>query len=98
MVAVREAVMGDYAAVAERFDACVMCGLCAAVCGARIQPQRVGLYLRRLHAAFYPKKASQLIERIDEIASGKFNKAWEHVMQLDETQTQGDVVQEEMLK
>lgn len=98
MVAVREAVNGDYAAVAERFDACVMCGLCAVVCGSGIQPQRVGMYLRRLQGAFYPKKATQLLERIDEIASGKFNKEWENVMQSNDTQFQEDVVQEEILK
>ncbi len=81
MAGVREMLTGDLAVVAERFTTCVMCGLCAAVCDAGIRPHRMGLYARRLAGAFHPKKPVQLLNRIEEIASDKFNAAWDRVMQ-----------------
>ncbi len=84
MVAVREAIVGDLSAVAERFTSCVMCGLCAAVCETKIRPHRMGLYARRLTGAFYPKEASDLVNRIEEIHSGRFDPEWARVMQPDD--------------
>ncbi|MFQ5587585.1 MAG: 4Fe-4S dicluster domain-containing protein [Nitrospiria bacterium] len=82
MVGVREMLIGDLAAVAERFTSCVMCGLCAAVCESRVRPHRVGLYARRLHGAFYPKAPAQLIDRIEEISAGRYQPEWGDAMQM----------------
>lgn len=84
MAGVRDAINGDLAAVAERFTTCVMCGICAAVCESRIRPHRMGLYARRLTAAFYPKEASDLVNRIEEIRSGRFEAEWAEIMQSDD--------------
>lgn len=83
MGGVRGAINGELASVAEKFTACVMCGLCAAVCEVQIRPHRVGMYARRLTGAFYPKQATDLMDRISEIEHGKFQAEWEAVMAAD---------------
>ncbi|MFQ5781260.1 MAG: 2Fe-2S iron-sulfur cluster-binding protein [Nitrospiria bacterium] len=80
MGGVRAAVNGDLEAVAEKFISCVMCGLCAMVCDVRIRPHRVGTYARRLSGAFYPKEATHLLKRIDEIGSGRYDEEWKEVL------------------
>ncbi len=81
MAGVRDVLMGDLPAVAERFDSCVMCGLCAAVCESTVRPHRVGLYARRLHGAFYPQTPSHLLDRIDEISAGRYQAEWSDLME-----------------
>ncbi len=80
MGGVRAAITGQHQEVAEKFEACVMCGLCAAVCGAGIRPHRVGAYTRRLVGAFHEKNADQLSERIKEIASGRYQDEWHEAL------------------
>ena len=80
MGGVRAAINGELSATAEKFTSCVMCGLCATVCEVRIRPHRVGMYARRLSAAFYPKEPTQLLKRIDEIGSGKYDAEWSQMM------------------
>ena len=80
MSAVREAIVGLRKEVADRFTNCVMCGLCAVVCGAGIRPHRVGAYTRRLAGAFHEKRADHLLERINEIASGRYQDEWNEVL------------------
>jgi len=80
MGGVRAALNGDFAACAEKFTACVMCGLCAMVCDVKILPHRVGLWSRRMHGAFVPKPP-QLVTRLAEIRDGRFQRDWEHVLQ-----------------
>lgn len=78
--AINASSVGDLSAVAEKFTACVMCGLCATVCEVRILPHRVGMYARRLTGAFYPKAPAELLKRIDEIGSGKYEAEWNEMM------------------
>jgi ferredoxin len=80
MGGVRAAINGDLSNVAEKFTSCVMCGLCATVCEVRIRPHRVGMYARRLTGAFYPKEPVDLLKRIDEIDSGKYDAEWDEMM------------------
>ena len=80
MGGVRGAINGELSAVAEKFTSCVMCGLCATVCEVRIRPHRVGMYARRLSGAFHPKAPAELLKRIDEIDSGKYETEWDEII------------------
>lgn len=80
MGGVRGAINGELSAVAEKFTSCVMCGLCATVCEVRIRPHRVGMYARRLSGAFHPKAPADLLKRIEEIGSGKYEAEWDRMM------------------
>jgi len=80
MGGVRAAINGDLSSVAEKFTSCVMCGLCATVCEVRIRPHRVGMYARRLSGAFHPKAPADLLKRIEEIGSGKYEAEWDRMM------------------
>src|SRR3989338_6952949 len=80
MGGVRAAINGDLSGMAEKFTACVMCGLCAAVCEVQIKPHRVGIYARRITGAFYPKKPAAILNRISEIAAGKYDAEWDRVL------------------
>lgn len=84
MGGVRAAINGELATVAEKFTTCVMCGLCAAVCEVQIKPHRVGMYARRLTGAFYPKEATGLLHRIEEVRSGKYASAWDRLLSADD--------------
>jgi L-lactate utilization protein LutB len=84
MGGVRAAINGDLSNVAEKFTPCVMCGLCAAVCEVQIRPHRVGMYARRLTGAFYPKEAPTLLQRIEEVRSGKYELAWNRLLSADD--------------
>ena len=71
---------GDLEGAARKSFDCVMCGLCAAVCEVQIKPHRVGIYARRITGAFYPKKPAALLNRISEIAAGKYDAEWDRVL------------------
>lgn len=83
MGGVRAAINGALSNVAEKFTTCVMCGLCAAVCEVQIRPHRVGMYARRLTGAFYPKEATGLLHRIEEVRSGKYDAEWRELLSGD---------------
>jgi succinate dehydrogenase/fumarate reductase-like Fe-S protein len=80
MGGVRAAINGELSAVAEKFTSCVMCGLCATVCEVHIRPHRVGMYARRLSGAFNSKAPMQLLKRIEEIGSGKYDDEWNQMI------------------
>ncbi len=82
--AINASSLGDLSTVAEKFTACVMCGLCAAVCEVQIKPHRAGMYARRLTGAFYPKEATRLLDRIEEVRSGKYASAWNRLLSADD--------------
>ncbi len=84
MGGVRAAINGELAAVAEKFTTCVMCGLCAAVCEVQIKPHRVGMYARRLTGAFFPKEATGLLQRIEDVRAGKYESAWSRLLSADD--------------
>lgn len=94
MGGVRAAIAGLHQDVADRFTNCVMCGLCAAVCGAGIRPHRVGAYTRRLTGAFYEKEATQLLERINEIASGEYQDEWNTLLSSELSDAREEVLNE----
>lgn len=80
MGGVRAAINGDFTIMAEKMTSCVMCGLCAAVCEVQIKPHRIGVYARRVVGAFYPQAPTQLLSRVEEIHSGKFNAEWDQIL------------------
>ncbi len=97
MAGVRSAINGDLEAAANTFSSCVMCGLCASVCGAGVRPHRMGIYARRLVGAFPGEKATHLLTRINEIESGRYQEEWEGVMQACHSKIQGEIVQRKIM-
>lgn len=97
MSAVREAIIGQHKAVADRFTTFVMCGLCAMVCGAGIRPHRIGAYTRRLVGAFHGKDANHLLERISEIASGRYQDEWDALLPVGQSNASGKILQDEKI-
>ena len=83
MGSVRSAINGDFSSVAEKMTSCVMCGLCATVCEVQIKPHRVGVYARRATGAFYPKPPERLLNRLEEIRSGKYDAEWDRLLSSD---------------
>jgi len=79
MSGVKAALSGDFAKVAQRFTACVMCGLCAMVCDVHIRPHRVGLWSRRIAGAF-SSDPPHLTNRLAEIDEGRFQGDWERAL------------------
>lgn len=86
MGAVRAAINGEMDTVADKFTSCVMCGLCAVVCDVRIVPHRVGVWARRMHGAFYPQQALQLLHRIDDVKQGRYREEWGRIFEMNDAE------------
>ncbi len=71
MGGVRAAISGEFEKTAEKFTACILCGLCASVCDVSVLPHRVGIWSRRAVAASLPIPDSLLL-RAQEIAQGRY--------------------------
>lgn len=80
MRGVWHAVFGNFAAVAEVFQSCVQCGLCARVCAVGIQPFLVATYASRVHAALLTERPPGLLERVSQIQAGSYAEEWEAVL------------------
>lgn len=63
------AVEGRLAAAGQVFDECVMCGLCTLACPEHIQPNHLGLFVRRTIASLGLRPAD-LLRRLQQIDSG----------------------------
>ncbi len=67
------AIRGDYEAVYEESFDCLMCGLCAARCPQGLRPYVVAIAARRIRGAHLAPKSQHNLERVEEIAAGKFD-------------------------
>ncbi|PWF24653.1 4Fe-4S dicluster domain-containing protein [Corticimicrobacter populi] len=66
---VAHAVAGDFAAVDDVFDQCVMCNLCSLACPEDIRPNHLGLFVRRQRAS--AQRPADLLRRLNQIESGR---------------------------
>jgi len=64
------AVAGDLAEASRVFDECVMCNLCTLACPEHIRPNHLGLFVRRMIAA-YSLRPANLMWRLQQIESGE---------------------------
>ena len=64
------AVEGRLDASSQVFDECVMCNLCTLACPEHIQPNHLGLFVRRMIAA-HSLRPANLIRRLQQIESGE---------------------------
>ncbi|MBT9164520.1 MAG: NAD(P)H-quinone oxidoreductase subunit I, chloroplastic [candidate division WS2 bacterium] len=67
------AMRGDIAKVANLSFDCIMCGLCASRCPAEIVQYYVSIISRRLYGKYIAPKSSHLVNRVEEINSGKYD-------------------------
>ncbi len=74
-----KAAFGDFKGASDLFLPCVMCNLCVPVCIAEISSNQVGLYARRVQGIFFEQKPDELMTRINEIKTGKFNSEWDQL-------------------
>jgi len=74
------AVFGDFQKVADLTMSCNMCGLCITRCVADMPPNLIGLYARRAQGALYAPKASDLAQRVADIAAGRFRDELEQLL------------------
>lgn len=66
---VAHAISGDFAAVEQIFDQCVMCNLCTLACPEQIRPNHLGLFVRRVQAR--ASRPVDLLQRLQQIGSGE---------------------------
>lgn len=71
---VSAAIAGDYHRVVELSIECVACGLCAARCPAELAPFNIALLIRRMVGRHLVQPSAQLVERLEEIKAGKYQK------------------------
>ena len=64
------AVAGELGAANEVFDECVMCNLCTLACPEHIQPNHLGLFVRRMISSL-SLRPSDLMRRLQQIESGE---------------------------
>jgi ferredoxin len=73
-----------------------MCGLCAARCPQGLVPYNVGLLARRMYGRHLAPVSKHLDERIEEIASGKFDGALEEIKKAGEKELRRRYAEREM--
>jgi formate hydrogenlyase subunit 6/NADH:ubiquinone oxidoreductase subunit I len=71
---VAAAIRSDLKAVVDLSMECVMCGMCAARCPAELAPFNIAIFIRRTYARHLIPASAQLKNRLQEIASGKFDR------------------------
>lgn len=74
MYYIQAAIRGDYREVSTLSFDCIQCGLCAARCPAEITHYHVAQLARRIYGKYYSRTPAHLLERIEEIEGGKFDK------------------------
>ena len=73
---------GNFKEASDLFLPCVMCNLCVPVCIAEISSNQVGVYARKVQGVFFEKKPTELIARINEIESGRFEADWDRLSKM----------------
>ncbi|MDR1045524.1 MAG: 4Fe-4S dicluster domain-containing protein [Candidatus Adiutrix sp.] len=69
---VAAALRGQWQAAADLSFDCLMCGLCAARCTGELVPHSIAMFVRRYYAKLVRIKPQYLVDRSNEIKSGKF--------------------------
>ena len=75
MMMIQCALRGDIAKAAELSFDCIQCGMCAMRCPADIRHYHVGQLARRLRGKYLDPESKELKSRLEEIKSGKYDKA-----------------------
>ncbi|MDL2226063.1 4Fe-4S dicluster domain-containing protein [Deltaproteobacteria bacterium OttesenSCG-928-M10] len=69
---VAAALRGQWQEAADLSFDCLMCGLCAARCTGELVPHSIAMFVRRYYAKLVRIKPKYLVDRSNEIKSGKF--------------------------
>ncbi len=77
------AMRGDIASVANLSFDCIMCGLCAARCPAEEPQYNIAIVCRRLYGRYLAPRSEHLVNRVEEIQSGKYEAELAALKQLD---------------
>ncbi|MGD2201025.1 MAG: 4Fe-4S dicluster domain-containing protein [Candidatus Bathyarchaeota archaeon] len=72
---VQAALRGDIEETAKLSFDCINCGLCAVRCPAEIVPYNIGQLARRLYSRYIVGPTQHVLNRVEEIKEGKFDKA-----------------------
>ncbi len=80
------AMRGDIAAVADISFDCIACGLCSARCPVEETQYNVGLLARRLSGRYLSPASHHLLDRVQEIAEGRFVAELQGLKALDKSQ------------
>lgn len=72
---------GEFAKCAELSFDCVMCGCCSSRCPAGISHPQVAELARRLNGKYLQKQSQHLLNRVEEIESGKCEELIQNLMQ-----------------
>jgi formate hydrogenlyase subunit 6/NADH:ubiquinone oxidoreductase subunit I len=66
------ALRGQWQEAADLSFDCLMCGLCASRCTGELVPHSIAIFVRRYYAKLVRVKPQYLVDRSDEIRSGKY--------------------------
>jgi len=80
------AMRGDIATVADLSFDCIACGLCSARCPVEETQYNVGLLARRLTGRYLSSASPHLLQRVKEIAEGRFVAELQALKVLDKAQ------------
>lgn len=83
---VQAAIRGDFAQVAEESFDCIQCGLCAMRCPAEIVQYHLAQLARRIQGRYGFPEEKNLKKRVKEIKEGKYNKEFERVINLSDSE------------
>lgn len=86
---------GDLKGAAYKSFDCVMCGLCASRCPAQISQFTAAMFTRRIFGRNILPKAAHLAKRVEEVASGKYEKALKELARLDPEEVKKRYVERE---
>ncbi len=81
---IQAALRGDIKKVAELSFDCVQCGLCTARCPSEIRHYHLAQMARRIYGKYMSPTPKHLENRIMQIESGLYDKAFERIMSLSE--------------
>ncbi len=79
---VQAAIKGDFQKVAEWSFDCIQCGLCAVRCPAEIVQYHAAQLGRRMYGKYGLSEEPNIVKRVEEIMSGKFEEEFKKVMSL----------------
>jgi formate hydrogenlyase subunit 6/NADH:ubiquinone oxidoreductase subunit I len=80
---IQRAIRGEIAKCAEISFDCIQCGLCAMRCPADIKHYHVSQLARRLRGKYIDIKSKNLVNRLKEIESRKYDSEIEKLMKMD---------------
>lgn len=79
---IQASLRGDIPEAAKLSFDCIQCGLCTVRCMAEISHYHVGQLARRLFGKYYSPTPKHLIDRLEEIETGKFDKQMDELTHL----------------